>query len=98
MRPDRQSELFKSLEGKVKYSFCVCVFLALLFSATFRKKVERLCRDVLMDPVRIVIGDLGEANTDITQVEDACTHTCTHTHAHAHTHMHTHTHTHMLRL
>ena len=42
--------------------------IALLFSATFRKKIERLCRDVLTDPIRIVIGDLGEANTDITQV------------------------------
>ena len=42
--------------------------LALLFSATFRKKVERLCRDILTDPVRIVIGDVGEANTDITQL------------------------------
>ena len=41
---------------------------ALLFSATFRKKIEKLCRDILTDPVRIVIGDLGEANTDITQV------------------------------
>ena len=40
---------------------------AMLFSATFRKKVERLCRDVLTDPVRVVIGDVGEANTDITQ-------------------------------
>ncbi|XP_064401844.1 ATP-dependent RNA helicase DDX42-like [Halichondria panicea] len=40
----------------------------LLFSATFRKKVERLARDVLTDPVRIVVGDLGEANTDITQI------------------------------
>ena len=40
----------------------------MLFSATFRKKIERLCRDVLTDPVRIVIGDVGEANTDITQV------------------------------
>ena len=42
--------------------------LALLFSATFRKSVEKLCRDVLIDPVRIVVGDLGESNTDITQV------------------------------
>jgi ATP-dependent RNA helicase DDX42 len=39
----------------------------LLFSATFRKKIEKLCRDILTDPIRIVIGDLGEANTDITQ-------------------------------
>eukprot|EP00117_Sycon_ciliatum_P008711 scpid63344/ scgid11290/ ATP-dependent RNA helicase DDX42; DEAD box protein 42 len=40
----------------------------LMFSATFRKKVERLARDVLTDPIRIVVGDLGEANEDITQV------------------------------
>ena len=40
----------------------------MLFSATFRKKVERLCRDVLTDPVRIVVGGVGEANEDITQV------------------------------
>ena len=33
---------------------------ALLFSATFRKKVEKLCRDILTDPVRIVVGTLGE--------------------------------------
>ena len=41
---------------------------ALLFSATFRKKIERLCRDSLTDPVRVVVGDVGEANTDITQI------------------------------
>lgn len=40
----------------------------LLFSATFKKRVERLARDVLTDPVRIVQGDVGEANTDVTQV------------------------------
>ncbi|XP_051163787.1 ATP-dependent RNA helicase DDX42 [Leptopilina boulardi] len=39
----------------------------LLFSATFKKKVEKLARDVLTDPVRIVQGDVGEANTDVTQ-------------------------------
>lgn len=33
---------------------------ALLFSATFRKKVEKLCRDILTDPIRIVVGSLGE--------------------------------------
>ena len=41
---------------------------ALLFSATFKKKVEKLCREALLDPVRVVVGDVGEANTDITQV------------------------------
>ncbi|XP_066998033.1 ATP-dependent RNA helicase DDX42 [Anabrus simplex] len=40
----------------------------LLFSATFKKKVERLARDVLTDPIRIVQGDIGEANTDVTQI------------------------------
>ncbi|XP_061761497.1 ATP-dependent RNA helicase DDX42 isoform X1 [Nerophis ophidion] len=40
----------------------------LLFSATFRKKIERLARDILMDPIRVVQGDIGEANEDVTQV------------------------------
>lgn len=39
----------------------------LLFSATFKKRIEKLARDVLTDPVKIVQGDLGEANEDITQ-------------------------------
>lgn len=39
----------------------------LLFSATFKKRIEKLARDVLTDPVRIVQGDVGEANTDVTQ-------------------------------
>uniref|UniRef100_A0A8D8UNV4 ATP-dependent RNA helicase DDX42 n=1 Tax=Cacopsylla melanoneura TaxID=428564 RepID=A0A8D8UNV4_9HEMI len=40
----------------------------LLFSATFKKRIEKLARDVLTDPIKIVQGDIGEANTDITQV------------------------------
>lgn len=28
----------------------------LLFSATFKKKVEQLARDILEDPIRIVVG------------------------------------------
>lgn len=39
----------------------------LLFSATFKKRIEKLARDVLTDPVKIVQGDIGEANEDITQ-------------------------------
>lgn len=39
----------------------------MLFSATFKKRIEKLARDVLTDPVRIVQGDIGEANEDITQ-------------------------------
>lgn len=39
----------------------------LLFSATFKKKVERLARIALNDPVKIVQGELGVANEDVTQ-------------------------------
>ena len=39
----------------------------LLFSATFKKKVERLARDALTDPLKVVQGELGEANQDVTQ-------------------------------
>ncbi|CAI5446006.1 unnamed protein product [Caenorhabditis angaria] len=39
----------------------------LMFSATFKSKVERLARDALVDPVRIVQGENGEANADIDQ-------------------------------
>ena len=34
----------------------------LLFSATFKKKVEKLARDILTDPVRIVQGEVGEVS------------------------------------
>ncbi|CAL8096293.1 unnamed protein product [Calicophoron daubneyi] len=40
----------------------------LLFSATFKRRLEGLARDILTDPVRIVEGHLGEANEDITQI------------------------------
>jgi len=40
----------------------------LLFSATFKKKIEKLARDILTDPIRIVQGDIGEANTDVAQI------------------------------
>ncbi|XP_059477026.1 ATP-dependent RNA helicase DDX42 [Neocloeon triangulifer] len=39
-----------------------------LYSATFKKRVEKLARDILTDPVRIVQGDVGEANQDVTQI------------------------------
>ncbi|KAF3699853.1 ATP-dependent RNA helicase DDX42 [Channa argus] len=45
----------------------------LLFSATFRKKIERLARDILVDPIRVVQGDIGEANEDVTQVVEMLT-------------------------
>ena len=39
----------------------------MLFSATFKKKIEELAREILQDPVRVVVGALGEANQDVTQ-------------------------------
>lgn len=39
-----------------------------LFSATFKKRIERLGRDALMDPVKIVQGGIGEASEDVTQI------------------------------
>ncbi|KRZ11219.1 ATP-dependent RNA helicase DDX42 [Trichinella zimbabwensis] len=40
----------------------------LMFSATFKKKIERLARDVLTNPVKIIQGEVGEANADIQQI------------------------------
>lgn len=40
----------------------------LLFSATMPRRVERLAREILTDPVRIAVGEVGRANEDITQV------------------------------
>ncbi|OZJ04808.1 hypothetical protein BZG36_02351 [Bifiguratus adelaidae] len=54
IRPDRQTQT--KLPSK-----------ALLFSATFQKKVERLARQVMTDPIRINIGGVGNSNEDITQ-------------------------------
>eukprot|EP01147_Barroeca_monosierra_P005310 gene5310-7082_t len=39
----------------------------LLFTATFKKKVEWLARQALADPIRIVVGTVGMANADIEQ-------------------------------
>lgn len=39
----------------------------LLFSATFKKKIEQLARTVTENPVKIVQRSLGEANEDVTQ-------------------------------
>lgn len=38
-----------------------------MFSATFKKRIEKLAREILTDPVKIVQGDVGEANEDVTQ-------------------------------
>ncbi|XP_073956385.1 ATP-dependent RNA helicase DDX42 [Choristoneura fumiferana] len=40
---------------------------ALLFSATFPRRVERLARDALRDPVRVQHGAAGEASALVTQ-------------------------------
>ncbi|ERN02145.1 hypothetical protein AMTR_s00045p00182070 [Amborella trichopoda] len=42
--------------------------LTLLFSATMPRKVERLAREILTDPVRVTVGEVGMANEDISQV------------------------------
>lgn len=40
----------------------------LLFSATMKKKVETFAHEILHNPIRIVVGTIGQANTDIRQV------------------------------
>ncbi|KAJ3125748.1 hypothetical protein HK098_008270 [Nowakowskiella sp. JEL0407] len=40
----------------------------LLFSATFPRKIENLARMVLIDPVKITVGNVGVVNDDIEQV------------------------------
>jgi ATP-dependent RNA helicase DDX42 len=48
---------------------CLCVvwIIALLFSATFQSRIERLARDFLTSPIRITVGSVGVANADIKQ-------------------------------
>lgn len=40
----------------------------LMFSATMKKKVEKMVVHALNDPVKIVCGDVGEANADVQQL------------------------------
>ncbi|KAL9269967.1 DEAD-box ATP-dependent RNA helicase 24-like protein [Drosera capensis] len=40
----------------------------LLFSATMPGKVEKLAREILSDPTRVTVGEVGMANEDITQI------------------------------
>ncbi|KAM1189896.1 hypothetical protein ACFX2J_025512 [Malus domestica] len=40
----------------------------LLFFATMPRKVEKLAREILSDPIRVIVGEVGMANEDITQV------------------------------
>ncbi|CAI9300338.1 unnamed protein product [Lactuca saligna] len=39
----------------------------LLFSATMPRRIEKLAREILSDPVRVTVGEIGMANEDITQ-------------------------------
>eukprot|EP00656_Telonema_subtile_P057774 TRINITY_DN9583_c0_g1_i2.p1 TRINITY_DN9583_c0_g1~~TRINITY_DN9583_c0_g1_i2.p1 ORF type:complete len:699 (-),score=167.14 TRINITY_DN9583_c0_g1_i2:161-2257(-) len=39
-----------------------------LFSATMERRVERVCKEIMTDPVRITVGEIGAANKDIKQV------------------------------
>lgn len=43
-----------------------------MFSATFRKKIERLARDILVDPIRVVQGDIGEVTRCFSVSECFC--------------------------
>ncbi|KAL2630787.1 hypothetical protein R1flu_015473 [Riccia fluitans] len=40
----------------------------LLFSATMPRRVERLAREILSDPIRVTVGEVGRANEDIAQL------------------------------
>lgn len=39
----------------------------LLFSATFKSKIEELCSDILTDPIKIVVGKENVSNEDVSQ-------------------------------
>lgn len=43
-----------------------------MFSATFRKRVERVARDILSDPLRVIQGELGEVGTVSVYAQAAC--------------------------
>jgi len=40
----------------------------LMFSATFKKKIQSLARDILHDPIKITVGVMGQANEDVNQI------------------------------
>jgi ATP-dependent RNA helicase DDX42 len=40
----------------------------LFFSATFKRTVEKLTHDILTNPIKITIGNVGQANADVQQV------------------------------
>eukprot|EP00029_Vermamoeba_vermiformis_P011155 TRINITY_DN6063_c0_g1_i1.p1 TRINITY_DN6063_c0_g1~~TRINITY_DN6063_c0_g1_i1.p1 ORF type:complete len:733 (-),score=208.78 TRINITY_DN6063_c0_g1_i1:12-2210(-) len=40
----------------------------LLFSATFKPAIEALAIDILTNPIRITVGNVGMANEDVTQI------------------------------
>ena len=40
---------------------------ALMFSATFPPKIEKLSATALSNPVKVLVGEVGEANTDVIQ-------------------------------
>ena len=71
VRPDRQGETSHLLSSSVFSTSYGCLYfsfsIALLFSATFKSKIERLARDILTDPVRIVQGEVGEVNDAISK-------------------------------
>lgn len=61
VRPDRQSKIYIFIIY-YKYTNTFTFPLALLFSATFKPKVEYLAREVTSDPVRITVGTIGQVS------------------------------------
>eukprot|EP01046_Picozoa_sp_COSAG06_P066703 COSAG06_NODE_16950_length_971_cov_0.848624_1_plen_192_part_10 len=52
----------RSIVGQVRPSRQVA-----MFSATFKRNIEGLARDLLRDPVRITVGSVGQSNKDVQQ-------------------------------
>lgn len=67
VRPDRQSKIYIFIIY-YRYANIFNFQLALLFSATFKPKVEYLAREVTSDPVRITIGIIGQVSNRLDRI------------------------------
>lgn len=61
IRPDRQCLVFRSID------FIDISIILVNFSATMKTKIEKLVVHALFFPIKIVCGDIGEANSDVAQ-------------------------------
>ena len=62
------TKLIACLTWASSHKFALLPRQTLLFSATFKKRIEKLAREILDDPIKIVQGEQGEANENITQI------------------------------